>query len=355
MEKDYRLGEFFRPRYRRMKEIYYRYFHYAIAGSLVVAMVFFATVLFPGVAMAQDSILVDRIVAVVNNEIITLYDLNLKFDPYVKNIKALGYSAEKERKTLFKVRSDVLNKLIDHKLSIQQIDKYKLTITEKEIDNALERMKAARHYTDEDIRAGLAQQGLTMEDLRKELKEQLLRRKLVNLEVKSKIVVTQENIKSYFESHPEKYAGEKKYQLWNMYVSISSAATDAEKRSALNKMQVILDKLKQGHNFEALASDEALTQLQIKGGELGLFLIKELSPQLQKVVEDMKTGEYSSILDSGFGYQIIYVQKIIDTTIKSLAQAEKEIEDILFKELVDNKYREWLKELRDRSHIKVIN
>jgi peptidyl-prolyl cis-trans isomerase SurA len=120
-------------------------------------------------------------------------------------------------------------------------------------------------------------------------------------------------------------------------------------------MQTILDKLKQGHNFEALTSDDVLKSLQAKGGELGLFLIKELSPQLQKVVEDMETGEYYSILDSGFGYQVIYVQKIIDTTTKNLAQAEKEIEDILFKELVDNKYREWLKELRSRSHIKVIN
>jgi peptidyl-prolyl cis-trans isomerase SurA len=338
-----------------MKEIFYKYFHYVRAGSWDIAMAIFVTVLFSGVALAQESILVDRIVAVVNNEIITLYDLNQKFTPYAKNIKALGYSAEEERKTLFKVRSDVLNQLIDYKLSIQQIEKYKLTVTEKEIDNAIERMKAARHYTDEDIRAGLAQQGLTMEDLRKELKDQLLRRKLVNLEVKSKIVVTQENIKSYFESHPEKYAGEKKYQLWNIYVNFSSAASDAEKRSALNKLQAILDKLKQGHNFETLASDGSLTSLQVRGGELGLFLIKELSPQLQKVVEDMKPGEFSSILDSGSGYQIIYVQKIIDTTTKNLAQAEKEIEDILFKEMVDNKFREWLKELRSRSHIKVIN
>jgi peptidyl-prolyl cis-trans isomerase SurA len=355
MEKDDRPGKFFRARFRGMKEIYYKYFHYVSAGSLVIAMAIFATVLFSGVASAQDSILVDRIVAVVNNEIITLYDLNQKFTPYAEKIKALGYSAEKERKTLFKVRSDVLNELIDHKLSIQQIEKYKLTVAEKEIDNALERMKVARHYTDEDIRAGLAQQGLTMEDLRKELKDQLLRRKLVNLEVKSKIVVTQENIKSYFESHPEKYAGEKKYQLWNIFVNLSSTASDSEKRSALNKMQAILEKLRQGHNFETLASDDSLTSLQVKGGELGLFLIDELSPQLQKVVEGMKTGEFSSILDSGFGYQIIYVQKIIDTTTKNLAQAEKEIEDILFKELVDNKYREWLKALRNRSHIKVIN
>jgi peptidyl-prolyl cis-trans isomerase SurA len=355
MEKDYRAEKFFGPRFRKMKEIFYKHFHYVSAGSLVFAVAIFGTVLFSGVALAEDTIVVDRIVAVVNNEIITLYDLNLRFDPYAKNIKALGYSAEKERKTLFKVRSDVLSQLIDHMLANQQIEKYKLTVTEKEIDNALERMKAARHYTDEDIRAGLAQQGLTMEDLRKELKDQLLRSKLVNLEVKSKIVVTQENIKSYFESHPEKYAGEIKYQLWNIYMNISSDATDAEKRSAFNKMQAVLDKLKQGHNFETLASDDSLTSLQVKGGELGLFLIKELAPQLQKVVKDMKAGEFSSILDAGFGYQIIYVQKIFDTSTKSLAEAEKEIEDILYKELVDNKYREWLKELRSRSHIKVVN
>ena len=338
-----------------MKEIFYKYFHCVNAGSLVIAMAIFVAVLFSGVTLAQDSILVDRIVAVVNNEIITLYDLDQKFTPYAKKIKALGYSAGKERETLFKVRSDVLNQLIDSTLFNQQIEKYNLTVTEKEIDNSLERMKVARHYTDEDIRAGLAQQGLTMEDLRKEIKDQLLRRKLVNLEVKSKIVVTPENIKSYFESHPEKYAGEKKYQLWNIFVNFSSTASDAEKRSALNKMQVVLDKLKQGNNFETLAGDEALRSLQVKGGELGLFLIKELSPLLQRVVKDMKAGEFSSILDSGFGYQIIYVQKIIDTTVKNLAEAEKEIEDILFKEMVDNKFREWMKELRSRSHIKVIN
>ena len=355
MEKDYRPGKLFRPRFRGMKEILYKFFHYISAGSLVIATAIFVAVLLSGVASAQDSILVDRIVAVVNNEIITLYDLNQKFTPYAEKIKALGYAAEKERETLFKVRSDVLNQLIDQKLSNQQIDKYKLTATEKEIDNALENMKAARHYTDEDIRAGLAQQGLTMEDLRKEIKDQLLRRKLVNLEVRSKIVVTDENIKSYFESHPEKYTGEKKYQLWNIFVNLSSTASDDEKRTAFNKMQVVLNKLKQGNNFEALVSDDAFTSLQVKGGELGLFLIKELSPQLQSVVKDMKAGEFSSILDSGFGYQIIYVQKIIDTTIKSLAEAEKEIEDILFKEMVDNKFREWLKELRARSHIKVIN
>ncbi len=338
-----------------MKEIYHKHAHHILAGRLVIAVAIFSTILFSGVALAEEIALVDRIVAVVNNELITLYDLNQKFEPYVKNIKALGYDEDMERKTLFKVRSDVLNQLIDNMLAGQQTEKYKLTVTEKEIDSSIERIKSARYYTDEDLRAGLAQQGLTMEDFRKEIKEQLLRGKLVNLEVKSKIVVTMQNIKSYYDSHPEKYVGEKKYNLWNIYVNIPSYAADSEKQSVLRKMQVILDKLEQGQKFEDLVNGDFLTSMQAKGGELGLFLLKELSAQLQKIVKNMQAGEFSSILDTEFGYQIIYVQNIIETKTKSLAEAEKEIEDILYKELVDNKYQEWLKELRSRSHIKVIN
>ncbi len=338
-----------------MKEIYHKHAHHILAGRLVIAVAIFSTILFSGVALAEEIALVDRIVAVVNNELITLYDLNQKFEPYVKNIKALGYDEDMERKTLFKVRSDVLNQLIDNMLAGQQTEKYKLTVTEKEIDSSIERIKSARYYTDEDLRAGLAQQGLTMEDFRKEIKEQLLRGKLVNLEVKSKIVVTMQNIKSYYDSHPEKYVGEKKYNLWNIYVNIPSYAADSEKQSVLRKMQVILDKLEQGQKFEDLVNGDFLTSMQAKGGELGLFLLKELSPQLQKIVKNMQAGEFSSILDTEYGYQIIYVQNIIETKTKSLAEAEKEIEDILYKELVDNKYQEWLKELRSRSHIKVIN
>ncbi len=67
--------------------------------------------LFCGVALAQETVLVDRIVAVVNDELVTLYELNQKFEPYLKNIKSLGYSAEKERKMLFKLRSDLLDQV----------------------------------------------------------------------------------------------------------------------------------------------------------------------------------------------------------------------------------------------------
>jgi peptidyl-prolyl cis-trans isomerase SurA len=194
-----------------------------------------------------------------------------------------------------------------------------------------------------------------MEDYRKEFKEQLLRRKLVNLEVQSKIVITEENIKAYYENHTEKFGGEKKYHLWNIFVNISPYAADSEKRAAYRNMEAILAKLQQGQSFESLTNDDFLSSLKAKGGDLGLFLLKELSPQLQEVVQTLAAGEFSPILKADVGYQIIYVQNIIEAPAKAIAEVRNEIHEILYRELVDNKYQKWLEDLRKRSHIKIIN
>jgi peptidyl-prolyl cis-trans isomerase SurA len=297
---------------------------------------------------------VDRIVAVVNEEIITLYDLNRVFEPYAQNVKALQYSEDEERQMLFKVRSDLLKELVNRKLADQEIKRNKLIVTDEEIDKAVEQLKESRSLTDEDLRAGLAQQGLTMEDYRKEMKEQLLRGRLINIEVKSKIVITDADIQSYYDNHREKYIGEKKYHLWNIYIVLSEFAEDSEKSAALQNMKSIMAKLKQGVSFQELATDESLISMSAKGGDLGLFLMKELSPPLQKRVENMKAGEFSEIIDMGKGYQILYVEKTIAATSKSVEEVRAEIEDILYKESVNDKYQEWLQNLRERSYIKII-
>lgn len=324
-----------------------------LGGLWLLGIVVSATMVSP-TALAEETALVDRIVAVVNDEIITLYDLNQKFEPYANNIKALRYSAEQERQMLFKVRSDLLSSLVDSKLADQEIKKNNIAVTEAEIDSTIERIKTARSFTDEDIRAGLAEQGLTMEDYRKELKEQLLRSRLVTLEVKSKIVITDENVQDYYDRHIEKYRDAKKYHLWNIYITIPEFADDSGRRSAHQKMESILSKLKQGVPFQKLVTDDYTASLEAKGGDLGMFLVKELSPQLQSTVENMKAGEFSSILETGSGYQILFVEKIIESASKSIDEVRREIEDILYKELVDNKYQDWLQELRKRSHIKII-
>lgn len=303
---------------------------------------------------AEGPVVVDRIVAVVNDEIITLFDLNEALQPYESNIEALDYPPEKKRETLFKLRSDLLNNLIDQKLADEQIKKSNIKVSSKEIDMAIERIKEKRSFTDEDLRAGLAQQGLTMEEYRENLKQQLLRTNLVNREVKSKIVITNEEIEEYYNAHRDKYAGKTKYHIWNIAIRFSPYVDASEKQSARGKMETVLEQLKQGRAFETLAKETPNEPGMPEGSDLGLYQLDELSPDLQDVVGNMKAGEYSSLLSSDNGYQIIYIEEVLTTEPKALADVKTEIQDILYDEAVNNRYKNWLSELRERSHIKII-
>ncbi len=282
----------------------------------------FSTTVFSINAQAEEPVVVDRIVAVVNDEIVTLYDLNETLKPYEENIQALGYPPEKLRETLFKLRSDVLNKLVDEKLADQQIKKNNLTISVQEIDMTIERIKESRSYTDEDLRAGLAEQGLTIE--------------------------------KYYNEHREKYAGEIKYHLWNIFIQFSQMTDESQRQIAFGKMETVLSQLKQGRSFESFAAEPPDSPESPQGTDLGFYLLDELSPQLRNVVKDMKEGEYSPILENERGYQIIYVQKVLMKDSKILTDVEAEIEDVLYNEAIDRRYNTWLSELRKRSHIKIV-
>jgi peptidyl-prolyl cis-trans isomerase SurA len=314
-----------------------------------------ATLIICGSVLAQETEVIDRIVAVVNSDIITLYDLNRAFKPYEENIKALLYTPEKERETLFQVRKDLLDQLIDSKLADQEIERAQITVDEGDIDRTIERMKESRALTDEQLREGLASQGMTMEEYRKEIKEQILRTKLVNREVKSKIVITREDIKTYYDSHLDQYAGEKKYYLYNIFVRLSPGAGTSEREDAMRQLENSMAKLNQGLSFEDLVNQLKNSSSRVQGTDLGLFRLEELSEQLQGAVATLKVGEFSEILDTDFGLQIIYVQKIQETPTKSLDEIESEIEEILYNESVDNRYQDWLDELRKRSLIKIIS
>ena len=313
------------------------------------------TVVLHGRVNAQEPEIIDRIVAVVNSDIITLYDLNRALKPYEENIKALGYETEKERETLFQVRKDLLDQLIDSKLADQEIERAQISVSESDIDGTIERMKVARSVTDEQLREGLARQGMTMAEYRKEMREQILRTKLVNREVKSKIVVTKEDIKAYYDGHQDEYAGEKKYYLYNIFVRLSPQTDTSEKEDALRQIEVAIARLNQGLSFEDLVNELNDSSSRVQGTDLGLYRPDELSKQLQGAVVKLKAGEFSEVLDTDFGPQIIYVQKIQETPTKSLDEIESEIGEILYNELVDNRYQDWLDELRKRSLIKVIS
>lgn len=323
-------------------------------GFCLRFIVWFYMIFFCAVVHTAGAEVVDRIVAVVNDDIILASELNEAFNPYAERIKAQGYSVDKERGLLFKARENMLNQLIDQKLTDQEIKRSNITIDEREIDDTIERLKEQNFFTDEDLRKALAREGLTLEAYRKRIKENMLRSRLVNFKIKSKVVITKEDARAYYERHRDKYGVETKYHLRNIIMKVSPSGNDEDRLAVLRKMEAVLEKLKQGQPFETLAGRFSESTMADTGGDLGFFRIDELSPQLQEEIKGKNAGEFTTVIDTDQGYQIFFVEEITKVPGKSFEEVSAVIEEELYHDMVDKKFQSWLAELRKRSHIKVV-
>jgi peptidyl-prolyl cis-trans isomerase SurA len=322
--------------------------------TLMGALLGLASLAYSMQASAAEAAVVDRIVAVVNEDVITLYDIETLVRPLVQNIKAQRLPPEREQQTLAQLRSEMLNNLIDTKLTEQEVKRYNITIAEEEIDNYIRQVKQRRATTDEQLQAILAEQGMSLEDYRREVKLQLQRTRLVNREVRSKVVITEAEIKSYYEKNKAKYASGTQYHLWNLFVRLPAQASEGNRAAAQNLLEEALAELARGRPFPEIVRQTVERPSNLQGSDLGLFRIEELTPRLRDAVRELKAGQHSAVVETDFGYQIVYVQEIKQTASRPLAQVEAEIQDILFRERVDDRFTSWLDDLRKRSHIRVM-
>lgn len=305
-------------------------------------------------AHSAEGVLVDRIVAQVNDDIITLYELNRKAAPFIKRVQAMARPLEEERRMIYELREKVLNQMVDEKLTDQEIERYNIRVSEEAIDNTIEEMKKQRRMTDQQLRDSLQKEGLTMEEYRTQMKNQILRVRLVNREVKSKIVITDEDIRAYYEKNKAQYVGEGRVDLRHAMMAVSPSAGEAEKQALRDKMAVIRQKVIDGTPFDD-AVRESVPSSEIKDvGYLGSFALNDLAPQILAALEGLKAGDVTDIVDTGQGLQFFYVEAMSEGQGKTLEEVSAEIENILYDEIVNQKFITWLTDLRERSHIRII-
>ncbi len=303
---------------------------------------------------AGHSELVDRIVAIVNDDVITLSELNKAIEPYAKQIQSAPYGPDEKRQMLLKVRQDMLDNMIGQKLTDQEGNRLGISVAESEVDRQVEKIKSERFFTEKELRRTLHAEGYTLEEYRRRIKEQLLGIKLINLEIRSKIAITEEEIRGYYENHQKDFGGTSKYHLSTILVRVPSWDRADDREVALKKVELILDALNGGTPFEEVArrySDDITAE---DGGDLGLFAVEELAPELRETVRWMKEGEISAALQTSQGYQLILVQDIKGSQGRTLEEARIEIQERMYREMAEKKYKAWLDALRERSYIKVI-
>ncbi|WP_027360302.1 peptidylprolyl isomerase [Desulforegula conservatrix] len=303
---------------------------------------------------AQTTV-VDRIVAIVNQDIITLSELTKATAPYEKMVKEKKYPSEQEQQLVFKIRKDAIERLVEKALTDQEVKKYGITVSDKELDSSVERFKEQGALNDEDFRKALAREGMTPEGFREETRGRILRSKLVNAMVKSKIVITEEDIKKYHEKTTGTKDDGKMHHLFHILKSYENKTDSAGGISPKEEMDQILSRLKNGEDFSVVAKLTSESPTAESGGDLGLFNIGDLSTEIKGAVEKLSPGEFSDVVQTSQGYQIFFLKEIVDAQSKSYTDSSSEIEEKLYNEIIEEKFKTWLDGLKEKSYIKIIN
>lgn len=297
----------------------------------------------------------DRIAAIVNNDVITLSEWDEAVEPYAGQIRQSPYGPRQKDAVFSRLRQDVLKRMIDEKLADQESRRLGVVVDESDVDEKIDQITGAQSMSKEDLWKALEDQGYTEEAYRNRIREQMLRMQLINLEVKSKIAVTEEEIEEYYDQHKEDFQEQKSYHLRTILVRVSSSATAQERAEALERIEAAVEAFEAGEGFSQLAKRYSDDMTAKEGGDLGFFHIDELSAEFRETVGQMKEGEISPIMQTPSGYQLVMLEKIKREQGKSLEEAKLHIQDRLYNELVEQKYKAWLEELRERSYIRIID
>ena len=298
--------------------------------------------------------LVDRILVVVNDDIILLSELEQVMSTLKASYNNRGVPPVEQERLLNGQRPKVLEKLIHDKLTDQQVARHKLQVDDNEVDATIQRIRDANKLSEEEFRRALELEGLSYETYRKQIKEQLLRSRLLNREVKSKIVITDTDVKQYYDKHIDRYTGSTKYELRHILLRLTPGASDFQKTRVSEEINVIRKRLQDGESFEKLAKQFSDAPTAAKGGRLGTFSTHLLTQEISGALEGLQPKEFSPVVETDQGYQIFFVEDILQSGGKTLEEATPEIRDKLYADVVDKKFKAWLEDLRKRSHIQIL-
>lgn len=294
----------------------------------------------------------NRVVAIVNNQIITLHELN-------KSIKELtGHSAEELRQRsdehFLDARRQILTRLIDEKIAEEKIRELNIHVGDRQIDETIERIKQDNSLTQEDLLARLEADGLTYEKYRHRIKGQLERAQLIDYEVKSKIIISDADIARYYEQNASSFEQEEKVHLASIFLMRKKPNEPGEMNDLRRRGEEILALLNSGEAFAEVARRFSEGPGADEGGDLGTFRWDQLDPEARKVLEKIPEGGISGLIVRPNGLQIIKILEKQEGKKRALEDVRNAIYEILYRKEVDRRYNEWIEGLRRSSYTKII-
>jgi len=317
-----------------------------------IGLFFLAAVIFGSGPHRVSGEVFNRVVAIVNDDVITLYELNQKIR------LVTGTTAEqlreKNEEEYLEARRKILQFMIDEKCAQEKIQEMGIKIPPERIDGRIEMIKKRNRWTHEDLLAVLKQEGITIEEFREKIKTDLERAELINYQVKSKIIIRDEQITQYYEEHKKDFSTEETVHLAGIFLIQRNPKDEQESLRLKAKGEEILARIKNGEDFAALSKKFSQGPGADEGGDLGRFKVDQLDPELKKAVAGIEEGGVTDLIIKPNGIQILKLIKRQKAEAHPLEEVREDIYTTLYQQEVNRRYEAWIQELRKETYTKII-
>jgi len=308
-----------------------------------------SVLIFSGATFLFTQEIVEAIVAVVNDEVITLSQYKATHEELLQSLRA-QLQGEEFRKQYESLRKDMLENMIVAALLLQEAKKQGINVNEQ-VKMAIQKIKEDYNLqTDEDLRRELAQQGMDLESFRKRMEEDILKQNIIFSEVGRSLVVDDTDVVNYYKQHPDEFTVPLEYTLSAIYLSTEGKSEE----EFLAKKKEIDEKIAAGEDFASLAGEYSEGPEKESQGDLGSFKEGELAENLRQAVEDLKEGETTSWIEISNGWYLLKMRERKESHLQTFEEARKTIEEKLYQEQQDKKYKEFMTKLRERSFVKIL-
>ncbi len=284
---------------------------------------------------------VDRIVAVVNGQAVTLFELNQHMRPLLDRFRGRELTMQ-EKAAIAKMRTDLLQKIIDDMLITQQVEKLGLSATEVEVQNSVERFYKQNGMTAEDFDKQLLLEGMTREEFAQKVRQDILKHRLLGFMVRRKVVVSDEEVKAYYEKHIESFRRDKEVAL---SVILLPLAEDAD---------ALRGRIAGGELAFADAADLYSRGPGVgQGGSLGRLAWVDLAQDWRDSLEGVAPGGMTRPFDFRGHTAILRLDDLREGETRPLEEVKEEIRDRLFGIQAEARFSEYMQTLRDEAVIEM--
>jgi peptidyl-prolyl cis-trans isomerase SurA len=290
--------------------------------------------------------MVDRVAAVVNNEIITLGEVMKRAGIDLQRAEQEA-TPENRAKKREEITRKLLEGLIDERLLDQELKEAKITVDDKQIDMSVQEVMKQYNFTPEQLAQAVANEGLTLTEYREQLRKQLGRFQLIREKVAKLVKVSDADVRTEYDRMARDEGKEIEVHVRHIVVSVAESAPQAEVDRTFALAQAIAVEARQpGVDFAELAKKRSQGSTAADGGDLGFFKKGAMVPAYEKVAFSLKQGEVSDPVRTSIGWHVLKLEERRAIGLLPLSELKPQIEEKLRREQGSRAQAQYVKTLR---------